>query len=785
MGKGQPEAGQPTGCGGVEQSADRSSPIGCLTPGALAPQSVPMREAVSAEQDAALHDIAQSYTRHRKLLFMIAVSVMLTAFNGQWIVERDTAMYRGLGHTLATGQGYTFGEFASSVIYPGLPLILAGLEIVFGDTALPAIILMNLMALAILVITYRLVRLHFAEWIAVAVTVGVALHARLVQGAQEIMTDVPFLLGVMLFLYGWERLVLRMRNERERMNDEGRLSSSLIPHPSSLFTPLAYLIPGLLLALSMRPTFWILAMAWGLVCVWGVIRGPRKFYATCLLLVFLVGVAFFFFDPRTRGFNPLGGGYESHFLEKLTRARATLGRNLPIFFSRQFSEGFFNGRFGFGITQAITVALIGSTYFLFRRGLVLWGLLILCTIGVTLLVEVVPRYYLMILPVLMVAYVLAWGALANWAGPKWAPWVFTAGVVLFVTPNMVRIVGFVYDQHWRDPGGRIEWQRSIVSAEMIKEYVPEGSAALAPGASIASYLSGRDVYMAREIFPEQEDIADYPRYLAAKGIEYAIWPPHKIRDREGLIAEMMDRGVIVPTGVLTRDMGLTLATVEIVVPPEGVDWRDHPLTEYEWVTTTRRGPTSDQIRRQQRLKREAYEARLRREKNELNAKLEARRIREARMAREAREAKARQAANARREAREARERQAANAAREARERRARIELRKKYEQRLAREARERQAANARRLKRLRQQAATQATQPSTQPATTQPTTAQPRSLRLNFPREDASDAHPAAAVDPSRASTRSSPQNPPLHRHGFSPPPRVTYSPRRTRSSIG
>jgi len=440
----------------------------------------------------------------------------------------------------------------------------------------------------------------------------------------------------------------------------------------------------------MRPTFWILAVAWGLVCLWGLVRGPRRFYATCLLLVLLVGVSFFFLDPRTRGFNPLGGGYETQFLERLTRVRATVGRNLPDFFTRQFSEGFFNGRFGKLLTPAITIALVCSTYTLFRRGLVLWGLLILCTIGVTMLVEVVPRYYLMILPVLMVAYVLTFRALGNYAGPKWGPAVFVAGVALLVVPNVIRGAKFVYEQHWKDPGRRIEWQRSIVSAEMIRDHVPEGSAALAPGAPIVSYLSGRDVYMAREIFPEHEDVTEYPHYLAAKGIEYAIWPPTKIRDQEGLIADMMDRGVIVPTALIERLEGLMLVTVEIVVPPDGVDWRNNPIIDYEWVTTTRRGPTSDQIRRQQRMRREAYEARVRREKLELRAKLEARQRREA------------------------------NAAREARERRERNEMRLKNEQRLAREARERRAANERRLKRLREQAATQKS--ATQPATTQPTT---------------------------------------------------------------
>jgi len=300
--------------------------------------------------------------------------------------------------------------------------------------------------------------------------------------------------------------------------------------------------------------------------------------------------------------------------------------------------------------------------------------------------------------------VLTWRALGIRAGPRWGPAVFVSGVALLVVPNVIRASKFVYEQHWADPGRRIEWQRSIAAAEMIKENVPEGSAALAPGAPIVSYLSGRDVYMAREIFPEHADPTEFPSFLAEKGVEYAIWPPTKIRDQEGLIAELMDRGVIVPTGVVERAMGLTLATIEVVVPPDGVDWRTQPIIEYEWVTTTRRGPTSDQIRRQQRLRREAYEARVRREKLELKTKLEARKTREAK------------------------------AAREAKERRERNEARMRNE---ARAARERQAANQRRLKRLREQAATQqsATQPSTtQPSTTQPAQPQPTAPPTTGPR---------------------------------------------------
>ena len=55
--------------------------------------------------------------------------------------------------------------------------------------------------------------------------------------------------------------------------------------------------------------------------------------------------------------------------------------------------------------------------------------------------------------------------------------------------------------------------------------------------------------------------------------------------------------------VRSFDAATAALTIDVVVPPEGVYWRTNPAVEHEWVTTTRRGPTSDQIRRQQRLQR--------------------------------------------------------------------------------------------------------------------------------------------------------------------------------------
>jgi hypothetical protein len=664
IGDEQPKAGVSVGSKG-EQSPFRKSPIeGSATGNSAAPQP-------PAEDDPALARIAQLYIRHRRAIFTLAVVLLLLGFNGQWIVERDTSLLRGLDHSLATGKGYVFGEFATRHVYPGLPFILAGLEMVFGETAFPAIVLMNLMGLGVVFFTYRIMRLNFPEWIAIAVTAGVGFNCKLLSLSQELMTDVPFLFGVVWFIYGWERI----RHARS--------------YRQVAFAGFAHLLPGLVISFSMRPTCWILALACLLVCAWGVIVGPRrKLYATCLVVVTVGALLFFYLDPRTRGFNPLGGGYERDLVATAQQLGHIVATELPQMIFKQLAPGFFGQRFGSVLTPIITLALIGSTWFLFRRGFALGGLIVLITLAVTVVTEAIPRYYLMIVPLLMLGYVLMSVEIARRLGPVWGERAFMAAVALLVIPNVASHISFVYEQHWEDPGKRIKFKDPIIAAEMLKDFVPEDAKVIGPYAPIIAYLSGRQVYMQKELFSARENPVNYPKRVAAKGIEYMILPATKYNQSEPTMADLVEHGVIVPTARVTRDSGLTLAMVDIVVPPEGKDWRKNPLANHEWVTTTQRGPTSDQLRRMARQKREAAAARERQAKNELKAKLEAKR---------AREARERQLANAAKAAREAKARQAANAAKKARE------------AKLAREARARQAANARRLQRLRQQAA--ATQP--------------------------------------------------------------------------
>ena len=82
---------------------------------------------------------SRNSSRNAKWLFIAVALLYLISFNGEWRIGLDTANYRGLADGIATGRGYTFGEWAPHNIYPGFPLLLAALQMVFGKTAIAPI----------------------------------------------------------------------------------------------------------------------------------------------------------------------------------------------------------------------------------------------------------------------------------------------------------------------------------------------------------------------------------------------------------------------------------------------------------------------------------------------------------------------------------------------------------------------------------------------------------------------------------------------------------------------
>src|SRR4051812_44674428 len=80
-------------------------------------------------------------TRWKWGFFALVGVLLLLSFNGLWRIGRDSAAYRGLGHQLAITGKYVFRDKQGGTAvyseqqdtrYPGLPLILAGVEKCFG-----------------------------------------------------------------------------------------------------------------------------------------------------------------------------------------------------------------------------------------------------------------------------------------------------------------------------------------------------------------------------------------------------------------------------------------------------------------------------------------------------------------------------------------------------------------------------------------------------------------------------------------------------------------------------
>jgi hypothetical protein len=162
-------------------------------------------------------------------------------------------------------------------MYPGLPVMLAGIQKLLGEGSLAPLILMYGVAAMTLVLTDRLVRLGTratlknphpgpppeyrgrgqsvgecaTAWVSVAVVSLLGFNSFFLEHANEILTDLPFLLGVVMALYGFEKLTAAPGPQRRLMG------------------AVAMVFGGLLVAASMRPTFWFVALAWAATSIAG------------------------------------------------------------------------------------------------------------------------------------------------------------------------------------------------------------------------------------------------------------------------------------------------------------------------------------------------------------------------------------------------------------------------------------------------------------------------------------------------------------------------------------
>jgi hypothetical protein len=472
------------------------------------------------------------------------VVVLLASMNGQWRAGADSAQYLGIAKNLAEGRGYTFGGVQQDLIYPGLPALLAGLRVMFGESYWPAVIMMTGMALTTLVILFALIRLYFPTWVAVCVVVGTAFNERFIQLSQEMMTDMPFLLGTVASLYGVALLRDGPKSRRTQV------VASVV------------LVLGLALAASMRPTFWLLAIAWTVVSVYGLLfTEQRRFHAISLVVLFAVWAAVVAVDPRVNGMNPAAGGYERMFMAKLGSSLDAMLRQSPGVLARDFPAAFFGETMGpLGPVMAI-VLLVGLA--LVARRQPMWGMYAGITVLVTLMFDFTstPRYYLPILPVLWLGWVLVACHAARWFAPRWRNVALAGGVLLALCSNIGGVVSLLVEQ--RHPQFHENYKRGqmipiFAIAEQIKTHTPAEARVVGPFSTVLTYLSDRQVMGADALLGDRP-VTRYFDEVRQYDPDYMVFPVRFYRARDERLVPILERRLITAGEVIAESGEIYLA----------------------------------------------------------------------------------------------------------------------------------------------------------------------------------------------------------------------------------
>jgi hypothetical protein len=480
--------------------------------------------------------VSDQIDRYRHWWFGVVAVFLLLSFNGQWHLGPDSAGYRQLGHNLAAHGKYFFRADVPGVDqyhneqgtrYPGLPMLLAGLEIIFGPGALPPLVMSMAMAVASLALIYRLLLYRVPRWLAVCVVVGMGMNPRFLQYANEILSDMPFLLGVVLTLLGFERLM--------HVGQWRPLAAAML-----------YTFAGIVLAASMRPTFLLLGAALAIACAWGIYRGrvglaseipdpnapsPVQIRRRSALLVGLfIGATILFvclIDIRSRHGGFLSGGYEQRMMSKIenfgTKVAPLLSFNLAELLEDALPMAVVGYRAGWGLVPLAGHALgIGATLSMvfiisgicLARRNVLWGSFVFVTIGALIFAGPVPRYFLMILPMLLAGWGLFWQWLAQKLRSKLAARaVFAFGLLLVVISNAATSFTFILTQrgftkpfdahrHWQGihyvgflrtyDFGR--WIGFDALGDDIRNATDPPDMIIGPDANVLTFLSDRQVY---------------------------------------------------------------------------------------------------------------------------------------------------------------------------------------------------------------------------------------------------------------------------------------------------
>lgn len=425
-------------------------------------------------------DLLTWFDRHRVRLWALIGLVYAAGFNGQWRIGPDSAIHVTLARSLAEGAGYTHPTGLENSVHPGLAYLTAATFKLFGVDHFAGIdALMLLCAIAVLVTTYWVVRLRFDRPLAVLAVCMLAGNELFFRYSYQILTDMPFLLGLMLGLLGLE---LCQRTGPAK------------------WTGFALLPISLLVMAAFRSIVITVAAAGVLAAAYHLLRTPGRSRATAAILIpLLIGGLLLtgWFAGTTailrdggKAITLVGGTSLGETLHRIVidNGVTLLTENLP--------EAMFGVDLGpwAGTPLGIAAIVLGIALLRTRP---MWGMLVLAFVLQWLLFITVRRYSLTIMPLLAIGWWRLGGWLEGRLKPAAARWAVIGLMVLWFAPNTVKLGAFILEQRARPfltsyEGGRYTAVKAI--AHELLQVTREGDLIVADQAPQLIYLTRLPIY---------------------------------------------------------------------------------------------------------------------------------------------------------------------------------------------------------------------------------------------------------------------------------------------------
>jgi hypothetical protein len=338
---------------------------------------------------------------------------------------------------------------------------------------------MLLTAVGVLLTTFWIVRLRFDRPTAVVVVCMLAANELFFRYSYQLLTDMPFLLGLMLGLLGLELC---------RRAGAARLAGFALL-PVSLFIMAAF-----------RSVVLTVVAAGVLAAAYHYLRSPGRTRITAAISIPLLLGGLLLLGWFAGGMAIMRDGGKAMSLVGGPSVGDTL-RHILIdngvkLFTEDLPEAMFGVDFGpwAGAPLGIAAVVLGVALTRFRP---VWGMLVLVFVVQWLLFITVRRYSLTILPLLALSWWLLGGWLESWCKPAAARWAVIGLLVLWFASNTVKLGAFIVEQRARPflasyEDGRYTAIKAV--AHELLQLTEEGDLVIADHAPQLTYLTRLPVH---------------------------------------------------------------------------------------------------------------------------------------------------------------------------------------------------------------------------------------------------------------------------------------------------